>query len=106
MKKALVDNASDPKQVRVAGEKETRRRERELDDVFDVCQTPGGRRFYHRIMEQCGIFRTSYFPGNPSEHTAFNEGKRNIGLMLMADIDEACPKALDQMRKESRQDHV
>jgi hypothetical protein len=65
---------------------EERRRKRllELADLQAVLQTAAGRRFVWAQMERAGVFRTSF--DNSGSVTAFNEGRRTIGLMLLADL--------------------
>jgi hypothetical protein len=56
-----------------------------------------GRRIIWRMLEKTGVFRTS-FTGDSA--TFFNEGQRNIGLMLISDIHEHCPEMYLTMLKE------
>jgi hypothetical protein len=98
--RALVSNAGDAKQVRKAGITEKLRRERELDDLRRLMDTDYGRRHVWLQLCRCKIFETS-FTGNNT--TFFNEGQRNIGLMLLADINEVCPEAYLVMLKEAKQ---
>ena len=87
--------------------KETKKRVSELkekievDDLKWIMSNKRGRRFAWRLLDRAGIYRTS-FTGNST--TFFNEGMRNIGLMLVADIHEACPEAYALMIKENRND--
>lgn len=85
-KEEKIFNAADEAQVAESGKKELRGRERHLDDIKVVLSTKSGRRFYWKTLSDCGVFRTS-FTGNST--TFFNEGKREIGLMLLADLMEA-----------------
>lgn len=64
------------------------RRLRELDDLKVVMQQPEGRRFMWRLLEQCGVYRTS-FTGN--SETFFREGQRNVGLWALTEMQEAAP---------------
>jgi len=73
----------------------------EIEDLKWVMSNKRGRRFAWRLLDRAGIYRTS-FTGNST--TFFNEGMRNIGLMLVADIHEACPEAYALMIKENRND--
>jgi hypothetical protein len=56
-----------------------------------------GRRIIWRLLEKTGVFRTSFTGDNA---TFFNEGQRNIGLMLISDIHEYCPEMYLTMLKE------
>lgn len=78
-------------------------RRRELEDVSFILSTLQGRRFYWRIMQRCGIHKLS-FTGNNT--TFFNEGERNIGLTLLADLEEADPSAYVKCLTEARQEEI
>jgi hypothetical protein len=97
--KPIVKNASDEAQVKGAEEKQKRAGEREMDDVKNVLATDSGRRFCWKYLERTGVFRSS-FTGNST--TFYNEGMRNIGLMLMADITSADPAAFLLMMQENK----
>lgn len=71
----------------------------ETEDLKWVMSNKRGRRFVWRLMERTGIYRTS-FTGNST--TFFNEGQRNIGLMLVSEIHEVCPDQYTLMVKENR----
>lgn len=53
-------------------------------DTSRLLQTPEGRHLLWRILEQCGVYRSS-FTGDPHQ-TAFLEGQRSIGLWIMSEI--------------------
>lgn len=74
-------------------------RKQELADFRAVLKTQPGRRLIWRLLEKAGIFRTS-FTGNST--TFFNEGMRNMGLIVMADLNEACPEMYQVMVNEAR----
>lgn len=99
MSKDLVRNAADPKQVKKAKQKEATARDIELNDIRTILRSKEGRRFMWRLMGHCGVYKTS-FTGN--SHTFFNEGQRNIGLFLNAEIGEASPEAMIEMIKENQ----
>jgi len=96
---SVVKNAADPQQVKEAAGKEKRVREHELNDIREVVNSAGGRRFVWRYLEICGVFRSS-FTGNNT--TFFNEGHRNVGLKLLADLMEGCPERYIQMMTENK----
>ncbi len=99
--KALVGNASDSQQVKNAKRSEESKRNQELNDVEFVLSTPQGRRFLWRLLGVCHVFKTS-FTGNST--TFFNEGKRDIGLRLLADINEASPDSYLKMMQEAKKE--
>lgn len=73
-------------------------REAEKDDFKFVANDPRGQRVLRRLLEQAGIFRLS-FAGENTNTTAFNEGARNVGLLLSSEIMDICPdKWVDIMK--------
>jgi 3-oxoacyl-[acyl-carrier-protein] synthase III len=96
---ASVPNVADPQEVKKSVERALRGRDLELDDFAWVMSNERGRRFVYRYISECGVFKTS-FTGNST--TFFNEGARNIGLKIMADINEACPEQYQTMLAEAR----
>lgn len=73
-------------------------RQKEINDVRTILKTPEGRRYYWKLLGKCGIFRSSFTPN--SNLTAFNEGKRDIGLDALIEINEADGSAFAQMQNE------
>jgi len=99
--KAFVKNAADAEQVEKAKQKVESRNDRRLNDVREVMNSKRGRRFMWELLDFCGIFKTSL----ADEHQIFyNEGMRNVGLKLLADVNEASPDAYLLMLKESKED--
>lgn len=96
-------NASNPKHIKEAGEREKFRRQRLLNDVRTLVATAEGRRLFTRIFDLTGINRSS-FTGN--SETFFLEGKRSIGLEFMVDLMEAKPDAYLQMIEEARREEA
>lgn len=70
----------------------------EQDDFKWLMSSKRGRRIVWRLLERTGVYRSS-FTGN--SETFFREGQRNVGLMLMAQINEFCPDQYALMLKES-----
>lgn len=98
-KNSSVANAADKSQVKKAGARDRERELQEIEDVKSLLDTPLGRRFYWRYLGNCGVFETSF---TGSSATFYKEGKRAIGLMLMADINEHMPDAYVLMIKENQ----
>jgi hypothetical protein len=98
--KAKTFNAADEDQVKTRKRKDERLRERELNDLRLVMSSVEGRRFVWRLLEKAGVFRTS-FTGNST--TFFNEGMRNMGLMVLGDVHEAAAEAYIVMMNESKE---
>lgn len=83
-----------------AGETLRQERQIEIDDFKFVMEDKRGRRYVWRLLEQCGVFRSS-FTGN--SETFFREGQRNVGLKIISLIHEACPEKYALMLKEQRE---
>lgn len=76
-------------------------RTKEVEDFNWIMGDARGRRFVWRLLEKAGVYRSS-FTGNST--TFFNEGMRNIGLMIVAEIHELTPEAYALMLKENKRD--
>ena len=98
MNDALVGNSTDKEQVKRGRKIEQERRRRDLEDMRTILALPAGRRFYWRLLGECGIFKTS-FTGNST--TFFNEGMRQVGLKLLGDLAKADPTAYLKIVEES-----
>ena len=94
-------NAADHEQVKKGSKNESSRRQQEVDDIRVVLSTRQGRRFVWRHMTNAGIFQ-SCFTGNSA--TFFNEGKRDVGLKLLAEVQEAGEELYLRMMKEAKGD--
>lgn len=73
-------------------------REGQIEDFKWLMSDKRGRRFVWRMLEVTGVYRTS-FTGNST--TFFNEGMRNIGLIVMNEIHEHCPELYETLIKEN-----
>lgn len=100
MKEELVRNAADEGQVKEAKHKERGRREDELNDLRFILNSIQGRRFFFRWLSQTRLNKISFVPGDPY-YTAFQDGERNGAVRLLAEINEADPKAYGKMIVES-----
>jgi hypothetical protein len=58
-------------------------------------------RVMHEVLAEAGVFRLS-FAGESTHATAFNEGQRNVGLRLLAELERAEPLALQHLRAHAR----
>jgi hypothetical protein len=101
-RKPLNTNAADESQVKEATAKEVRAHERELNDVRAILGTKEGRRLYWRYLGFCKVFSSTF--NHSGSVTAYQEGMRNVGLALLADVHEADPSAYLLMLKESEGD--
>lgn len=71
-----------------------------IEDVKWLMSSPRGRRLAWWLLDKAGVNRTSF--NNSGSAMAFNEGQRNIGLMLQAQIIEQSPDAYMTMLNEQR----
>lgn len=71
-----------------------------VEDVRWLMSSPRGRRLVWWLLSKSGVSRTSF--NNSGSVMAFNEGQRNIGLMLQAEVLEASPDAYMTMLQEQR----
>lgn len=97
----LVKNGSDEEQVKKAEKKEAFKSHQNIDDMRFILSTVQGRRVLKKYLETCGVFRTS-FSENVNQ-TLFLEGQRNVGLMLLNDINSADPMAYVKMINEGKE---
>lgn len=92
----------DPLNPREAREDADRRKfiaqQQQADDVAWLLNDARGRRLMWSWLEYCGVFRTS-MTGN--SQTFFNEGVRNVGLMLLGNVMSHKPEAFSQMQAEA-----
>lgn len=101
MGEPFVRNAADENQVKGADRKQKSARDRELNEVCSILETVQGRRYLWRLLERCGVYKTS-FDTNGSR-VYFNEGQRNIGLSILAEVNDANPNAYVTMMKEAKE---
>ena len=62
-------------------------RRKELEDLRWLLGHPQGRRIALRLLDETGVFRSSF--NHSGSLMAFNEGKRNVGLWLTAELMES-----------------
>ena len=77
-------------------------REQEIEDIKAVMRLEAGRRFMYRLLVRAGVYETSYIPGAAESNTFFREGKRNIGLWTMTELEESAPGSFLKMMEEAQ----
>lgn len=92
-------NAADPEQVQGRARTEKQKAAARDRAFIALMGSRDGRAFVWNILSRVRIFATSFNQSNAQ--TAFNEGERNIGLWLMADINRLCPDQYPVMVKEA-----
>ena len=98
--KPLVKNAADESQVRQAEVNMKLLDEKNFNDLKFILDSDQGRRFMWRVLSECGVFQTSF---RTSSEIYYLEGRRSIGLKLLAEIMDCDPQAYIKMstQKES-----
>ena len=87
--------------VRAKGEAASQlERINEGEDFKWLMSNKRGRRVIWRLLGKTGVYRSSF--NHSGSVTAFNEGARNIGLMLIDAIHEFCPELFLTMLQEQR----
>ena len=75
--------------------------QKEKNDWETILKTEQGKRVIGRILNQCGIYRTSY--SKDAIEMAFMEGQRNIGLYIsekILDIDYKSIYTIQELLRE------
>lgn len=84
-----------------ADAEKARRRAREVEDLKWLAGHPQGRRIAWRLLEQAGVFRSTF---NTNAMTmAMSEGRRTLGLFLLDELMEVAPEVLTRMMQEHRE---
>lgn len=92
-------NAGSRAEVKKRDEKIDIVRDDELRDLRILLDQPAFRRFVWRYLKVCSVFKTT-FTGDTQ--TFFNEGRRDIGCRLLADVTDARAEAYVEMMNEAK----
>lgn len=76
-------------------------RQIEKGDIKWLMAHKQGRRIIWRLLGRTGVFQSSY-RGDGDANTTFREGVRSIGLLLLADVNEACPERYLELLMEQK----
>lgn len=74
-------------------------KEQEARDWRFLLGDARGRRIVWGLLEKAGVFRVSF--SSDALQMAFNEGNRNLGLVIQAKMLEHAPRAYLEMLEES-----
>lgn len=96
-----TDIQAQERDAAASAERNRKAAEVEVDDLKWLMSNKRGRRFVFRVLERAGVWRLSFNTNALS--MAFNEGQRNEGLRLMANITAHCPDRYTEMLKESKE---
>lgn len=70
----------------------------EIAEIAVIMSTRGGRKFVNRILNQSGVFSDT-FDSDTHVH-AKNAGRRQLGLWLIRELQEATPGELITLMRE------
>lgn len=93
-------NATDKVQIQSAEKRANRLKEQACNDMRQILSTPEGRRFIWGLLGFCRINESSYDPSGSKVY--FQEGIRNVGLKVLADVHNANADAYVTMMKEAK----
>lgn len=88
----------DDEDQRLAAEAQAEARRLEIEDIQWLMAGKQGRRLMWRLLAEAGVYRTSF--NNSGSVTAFNEGKRQIGLILLGEVNDHAAQQFFVMLKE------
>lgn len=95
-----TDIQAQERDAEVSADRNRKAADLEIDDLKWLMSNKRGRRFVFRVLERAGVWRLSFNTNALS--MAFNEGQRNEGLRLMANITAHCPDRYTEMLEESK----
>lgn len=99
---AVAYDTSDPKAVNKARKKAARSDRERHNVVASLMEIKEGRAWMNSMLECCHVFATSFVQGDPHA-SSFQEGERNIGLRLLADVMASAPDQYVTMCKEAKE---
>lgn len=67
-------------------------------DYQQLMESKAGRGVFYRMLSDCGVYRTSFSPD--ALVMAYQEGRRSVGLKILADLQRYCPAECAQMINE------
>lgn len=76
-------------------DREEHRRLQEDDDIRSLLALPHGRRVIFRLIEETARVFSGSISTDPYA-TAFNEGRRDVGITLMRRVQQAAPESYIQ----------
>lgn len=83
-------DTADPTSVNKARKRAARTRADRLHFVAAAMTTEQGRSWFYDTLRRCHVFSTPYISSDPHA-TSFKCGEQNIGLQILADVQESAP---------------
>ena len=101
-KKKKPYDAGDKDQVEKAENKDKKKERQRRQDLANILRTEGGRRFIWWLLGECGMYKSSF--DKHSNTMSFNEGERNIGILLNDETFLASPQMSLQMMLDGKKE--
>lgn len=73
-------------------------RQQQVDDLKWLMAHAAGRRFVTRLLEETGLFRTSFHTSGSV--MSLNEGRKQVGYFLQSELVATTPEAYLKLLKE------
>ncbi len=97
----IAYNAGDAQHVAKAKSRQKTRNLQKKAAFRKFMSDPEGRMFMWDLLTLCGIFHSSF--SIDALRCAFNEGRRDIGLRLLAEINQLSPELYIKMVAENQE---
>lgn len=81
-----------------AAQTQEQARKQQVEDIKWLMAHASGRRFVTRLLEEAGLFRTSFHTSGSV--MSLNEGRKQIGYFIQGELVEVCPEAYLKLLKE------
>ena len=98
--KQLIRNTSDEQEVREAKTKQKLIQDQYDSHLKSILSTKEGQTVIWKLLGDCRIFQSSF---TGTSETYFLEGKRSVGLSLLADIMRVEPDSFITMQKNKKE---
>jgi len=95
-----TDTASQEREAVLEEQKAREIRRREVGDLTWLMANAQGRRIVWRLLQRAGVYMSSF--NHSGSVMAFNEGRRDMGLFLLAETSDASPNGLLKMITENQ----
>ena len=96
----MAHNPSDAGSVKEMERKDKDRTRIQREELMALLGNGAFRKFLWRYLASCGVFRSSF--SSNALVMARDEGERNVGLKILAEINEVHPESYLVMQEESR----
>lgn len=94
-------DASDSRAVKTARKDARNRALARRETIRGFMSTDKGRAWFYELLSGCSVFGSPWRP--EAQVTSFNCGEQNVGLKVLAQIQDAAPDEYLQMIREAKQ---